>query len=255
MRAWLGGLGLVLWLGLAGCASTSAPPRPKGPPPAEINTQLGIEYLRKGMNEAALEKLQKAIRQNSRYAPAHDAIALLYEQLGERAKAEKHYRRSLALDGDDTDTLNHYGQFLCKQGELAKADGYFRKALKDPLYRYPWLVATNAGICARRVPDSAKAEAYFRQALKANPTFQPALREMIRLSFEQKKYLATRAYVQRYEAEAKMTPELLWIAVRAEHELGDRDAAASYALVLRNEYPESEQALALRQWEHEQRRR
>ncbi len=237
---------------LAACSSAPGRPQHKGPPPAEANTQLGVEYLRKGMNESALEKLKKAVRQDSRYAPAHDVLGLLYEQLGETAKAEKEYRRALSLEPDNPDFLNHYGQFLCTQGKLKKADDYFRKALKDPVYGYPWLVATNAGICAHKGGDVEKAEQYFRQALKQNPGFQPALREMIRISFARGNYLATRAYIQRYEAQkGTMTPELLWIAVRAEHELGDRNAESSYALLLKNRYPTSTEAAELAKWEHE----
>ncbi len=246
---------VMLTLSVTACSSPGAKSSKAPPPPAELNTQLGIEYLRKGMHETALEKLQKAVRQNPRYAPAHDVLGLLYEQIGETEKAQKHYRRALSLDGDNADFLTHYGQFLCKQGKLKEADDYFRKALQDPLYRYPWLVYTNAGICARKVPDPEKAEQYFRKALERNPAFQPALREMIRVSFARGNYLATRAYVQRYEAVGKMTPDLLWIAVRAEHELGDRNASASYAMVLKNKYPGSEQATALIKWEHEHGRR
>jgi type IV pilus assembly protein PilF len=220
--------------------------------PAEINTQLGIEYMREGMYEFSMEKLKKAIKQNPDYQLAHTSIAILYEKLGEDKLADKHYRKAYHLNRRDSLTLNNYGQYLCRNGRLEEADKMFMAALKDPLYRYPEMVYTNAGICARKRPDIELSDKYFRTALKVNPKYQPALREMIRSSFSQQKYLATRAYLQRLQEEEALTPEFLWIGVRAEAALDDRDAMASYALVLKNRYPESDETQALLQWERKQ---
>ncbi len=209
--------------------------------------------MRKGMYESSLQKLEKALKQDSRYAPAHDAIAVLYEHLGETDKADRHYKRSLSLDGKSPSTLSNYGQFLCRQNKLDRAEAYFNKAVKDPLYRYPEMIYTNAGICANKVPDHRKAEKYFREALKRNPAYLPALKEMIRLSYAQDNFLGARAYIERYEAAGTLTPELLWIAVQTETRLDDKNAASRYALQLKKKFPDSAQAVNLRQWENEQR--
>ena len=191
---------MVLTLSLFGACSsvqTKSGKSEKKQDPAEINTQLGIEYMREGMYESSMEKLKKSIKQNSSYQLAHTSIAILYEKLGEDKLADKHYRKAYNLNRRDSLTLNNYGQFLCRGGRLEEADKMFMAALKDPLYRYPEMVYTNAGICARKRPDVELSDKYFRNALKVNPTYKPALREMIRGSFSQQKYLATRAYLQR----------------------------------------------------------
>jgi len=59
----------------------------------------------------------------------------------------------------------------------------FMAAVKDPLYRYPEAVYTNAGICAHMRPDPELADSYFRKALQANPKYPPALRQMVKSSF------------------------------------------------------------------------
>ena len=220
--------------------------------PAEINTQLGIEYMREGMYESSMEKLKKAIKQNPDYQLAHTSIAILYEKLGEDKLADKHYRKAYNLNRGDSLTLNNYGQYLCRNGRLEEADKMFMAALKDPLYRYPEMVYTNAGICARKRPDMELADKYFRNALQVNPKYKPALRDMIRSSFSQQKYLATRAYLQRLQEVEALTPEFLWIGVQAEAALDDRNAMASYALVLKNQHPESDETQALVQWERKQ---
>jgi type IV pilus assembly protein PilF len=40
-------------------------------------------------------------------------------------------------------------------------------------------------------------------------------------------------------------PEILWLAVQIERAVGAKDAEASYALQLRRQYPDSEQAKLL----------
>ena len=218
--------------------------------PAEINTQLAIEYMREGMYQASMEKFKKALEQNPNLQVAHASLAILYERLGENELAEKHYRKAYNLNRKDPLTLNNYGQFLCRDGRLKEADKMFAAAVRDPLYRHPETVYTNAGICAQMRPDPELADTYFRKALQANPKYPPALREMVKGSFAEEKYLATRAYLTRLQDVTALTPEYLWIGVRAEEALGDKNAVSSYALVLKNQYPDSDETQALIKWEH-----
>ena len=218
--------------------------------PAEVNTQLAIEYMREGMYQASMEKFKKALKQNPNLQVAHASLAILYERLGENELAEKHYRKAYNLNRKDPLTLNNYGQFMCRDGRLKEADKMFAAAVKDPLYRHPETVYTNAGICAQMRPDPVLADTYFRKALQANPKYPPALREMVKGSFAEEKYLATRAYLTRLQDVATLTPEYLWIGVRAEEALGDKNAVSSYALILKNQYPEADETQALIKWEH-----
>jgi type IV pilus assembly protein PilF len=244
--------GVLLSLLLGGCASTGSQRHGDGESkkdPAEVNAHLGIEYMRKGMYEAALEKLNKAVRQNPNQQLAQTSLGILYERLGEDDLAEQHYKKAYGIDRKDPVTLNAYGQYLCRIGKLDQADSMFRTAVKDPLYELPELVYTNAGICARKRPDLELAEKYFREALRHNPKYQPALQEMVRTSFTQEQYLATRAYLQRLQELAPLQPEFLWIGVRTEASLNDRNAVSSYALLLKNRYPETEETQQLIEWE------
>lgn len=217
--------------------------------PAEINAQLGIEYMREGMYEASMEKLTKAVKQNPRLQLAQVSLAILYEKLGEDADAGRHYRKAYNLNRKDPVTLNAYGQFMCRKGELEKADQMFAVAANDPLYQYPELIFTNAGICAMERPDVVLADSYFRKALQRNPSYIPALREIVRSSFAQQKYLATRAYLQRLQGVTTLTPEFLWIGVQAEDALQDLDAVSSYSMLLKNQHPDADETQALIDWE------
>jgi type IV pilus assembly protein PilF len=220
---------------------------------AKVNTQLGIEYLRSGNYELSRTRLEKAIRQAPDYPGAHDAIAVLYEQVGEMKLAEKHYLKSLKLDADNASFRNNYGRFLCKMRRYEAAEDAFKRAADNAFYRTPWIPLTNAGICMTGIPDNVRAGKYFRLALQKQPEYAPALMQMGKLSFARDNYLSTRAYLQRYQQVAKHTAESLWLAVRTEYALRDHQAWGNYAIMLKIDFPNSEQFVLLQEWEHERR--
>jgi len=209
---------------------------------AETNLDLGIEYMRRGDYETALEKLDRAYKADPGYYATHNAYGLLYQRLGKPQLAEKHFRRSLSLNGNDSLTRNNYGLFLCQNRRYDEAEEQFLKAANNPLYETPAVALANAGSCAKDAGHLDKAERYFRRALKIDPKIPTALKQMSQLSYEQGNYLSARAYLQRFLENARHTPETLWLGIRIERKLGDKDAESSYGLMLRNNYPDSEEA-------------
>ena len=250
--------GLLSTLLLAGCAAVSDREKQLNSKEnlavaADANTQLGIQYLRDGNYELSLQKLEKALSLNPDLPAAHDAIAVLYERVGESGKAEKHYKKSLSLKPDNARGHNNYGQFLCMQQRYAEAEKQFLKAVNNPFYDGVPVALTNAGVCANRIPDTEKAEKYFRMALDQDPVFAPALLQMSFLNFSRDNNLSARAYLQRFEEAASHNPESLWLAIRVEYALHDRVAMDKFAGILRNRFPDSEQAALLQEWENERR--
>lgn len=213
---------------------------------AETNVKLGIGYMQQGQPDLALGKLQRALELDPNLASGHNAIAILYEQLGRLDTAEKHYRRAVSLAPQDSAAHNNYGTFLCgRRNQLDKAEQEFLKALENPLYTTPELAYENAGLCAQRKPDPVKAEQYFRKALELNPTLPVSLYQMALISFEAGRHLPARAYLQRYSEVASHNPQSLWLGIRIERVLGDKNAVASYALSLKGNFPDSEEAKQL----------
>jgi type IV pilus assembly protein PilF len=62
------------------------------------------------------------------------------------------------------------------------------------------------------------------------------------ISYDVARYLPARAYLQRYLEIGRHTPQSLWLGIRIERELGDKDALASYTLQLENGFPDSTEA-------------
>jgi type IV pilus assembly protein PilF len=240
---------LLLVLLLAGCETTSEIPESKTNPRsvAQINTQLGLAYLREGRDEIALQKLEKALAIDPTYSDAYASMGLLQQHLGQNAEADRYFTKAITLEPKNSGALNNYGQFLCSTGNPQKAQEMFQRAIANPLYETPDSAFSNAGLCAKNNGQLEFAEENLREALKRRPTLASALYAMAEISFETKRTLAARGYLQRYHAVTEHTARSLWLGIQIERELGDRDAVASYSLALRGKFPDSEEARLLEQ--------
>lgn len=229
---------------LAGCITSTSGSARKPPSDKDAglaNTSLGLNYMRQGNYELALEKLQRAVQQSPELPEAHSAIALVYGRLGEALDADRHYRRALQLSPADPDIQNNYGVFLCGQKRYDEAEQFFLRAAESPRYRTPEAAWTNAGVCVRNVPAPEKAERYLRMALASNSRFPDALWQMADLSFERGHLMQARAFLERRLEAAAATPDALWLGVRMEQSLGHAEVAQSYAARLKSEFPTSVQ--------------
>ena len=229
-------LSLVL---LGGCSTTPSNEEIDTTKAAEANAQLGLRYMQQSNYAVAMQKFKKALSFDSRYGPAHHYLAELYRRLEKYEDADKHYREALYYSDDDSSLYNNYGGFLCGRERYKEGEEQFLKVLKNPVYPRIDQVYENLGVCVERLPNLERAESYLRSALKINPRLPKALLAMARVSFAKGEYLSTRAYLQRYLGEARHTAETLWLGIRAERLLGDKNAVSSYALMLKANFPDS----------------
>lgn len=242
-------LSLPLWL--AGCAQTGTPDplasEYQANEVARANVRLGAAYMEEGDFEVALNRLERARRADPQYPATYHVLGLLYQRLGQFDEAESNYRRALSLVPNDWNILNSYGQFLCSRDRPAEAEEAFLKARRNPLNERPEIALTNAGTCALANDNPEQAETYFREALSVNANIPTALLQMSNIKYNQGEYLIARGYLQRYSSVAAHNPRSLWLGIRIENELGDRDAVSSYALLLNANYPDSSEARLLRE--------
>ena len=220
---------------------------------ADANTQLGASYLQEGHLGAANDKLEKALKQNPKSVQANSVYALLLNELGKTEEAQKYFKKSLKLAPEDSQVLNNYGTFLCNQGEIELAVAQFQKALLDPLYHTPEYAFSNAGACLLDVPDFERAESFLRKALQRNKTLPTALYQMAKLNYLKGRYAVSKNYLDRFHQRSGKSSESLWLGIRLTWQLRDKEAAASFALLLKNKYPDSAEAQKLIQAESTRR--
>ena len=212
---------------------------------ARAHTDLGAQYYGAGQLGVALEEFTIAVGSERRYVPAHYMLGLVYMDLKEDAQAEAAFRRALELDNDNSEAHNNYGWFLCQRGRIEDSIKQFMAALKNPLYETPDKPYVNAGICSLKRQDDGNAENFFLRALKLNPTQPQALLALADLYFRVNDLPNARAQILPFMKAHPPSPEALWLGVRIERKLGDKNAQESYAQMLRQRFPLSKEAQAL----------
>ncbi|HSC47069.1 MAG TPA: type IV pilus biogenesis/stability protein PilW [Gammaproteobacteria bacterium] len=244
-------------LSLAGCVTSSESPQFSSEKysmkqASQENVALGIRYLQQGQRDVAMQKIQKALQQDSDNAQAYMAEAMVYAVTGDSQRAEDNYKIALRKGPDDPEIQNNYATYLCQHGRPKDSVDYFLKAAVNPLYATPDWAYANAGLCAGQIPDPAASEQYFRRALQINPNLPGALFGMAQLSYNQKKYLQARAFIERYTALAgqpdsgvQLSPDILMLGVQTEQALGNRQGASDYVKQIYKRFPDSPQAQQL----------
>ena len=212
---------------------------------ARLRTELAAGYFERGNVNVALEEVNLALRADPSYSPAYNVAAVIYASLKEDRLAEQNFTQALSLNPRDSDASHNYGGFLCQRKREPEGIKQFMAAVRNPLYQTPERSYVNAGLCARAIGDLAGAEDYLRQALKVRVNYPPALFHLADIAFTRSDYKAARSYLGTLTRLVAPSPDVLWLGLRVERKLGDRSSEDSYALQLRNKFPDSAETRAL----------
>lgn len=236
-------------LGLVGCAGqpTEGSPSPEARATSDINiqarvhTELAAGYFSRGQYAVALQELKKARDADSGYAPLYNVQGLVHGELREDRQAEENFRRAISLSPAYSEAHNNFGLFLCQRDRAKEAFERFEAALNNPLYATPEKALANAGLCALKKGDVALAETYLIRALKRSPNQSAALVGMADTHYRLGRWLAARSLLRLASDQGELSAQGLWVGVRVERSMGDREAEASYGAQLRRRFPESMQ--------------
>lgn len=205
---------------------------------ARVHTELGAAYLKERKLAIALEEFNIATRTDPTYAMGYNGLGIVHAALGELDKADAAYLKAIQLEPNNSESHNNYGNFLCNNGRYDDSIKHFLEAVKNPLYTTPHMAYTNAGICSNRKKDVVNAEKYFSLALRVEPLNSTAAYQLANIQFNRGDALGAKSTLQNVLI-ASPNPESLWLGVKIERILGNKDNEASYAIQLRKLYPNS----------------
>jgi len=213
---------------------------------AKYNVQLGTAYLQQGNYALARDKLERALKQNSKDPDVHTSLGLLYDRTGDTKGADKHFREALRLAPDKPDISNNYAIYLCKNGRTDEGVERFTAVASNKYYRTPEVALTNAGVCLRSAKRLEEAEKKFAGAIKARPNYTEATVQLASLHLERNEIPQARKVVDTYLNAFKAQPDVLLSAVTVARAAKDRMSEEKYSRALRLEFPDSAQARALK---------
>lgn len=218
---------------------------------AKVHTELGSLYMLDGRAAIALEEARLALGADADYAPAYNLLGLTHMLLNEPRLADDNFQTALRLAPGDPEINNNYGWFLCQNGAEQRSIEFFMAAARNPLYTTPTKPYTNAGICAMRLKDEKSAEEHFAIALRLSPTNTQALYWLADIAYRKGRYAEARQWTTDIEKMMEPTAEVVWLALRIERRLGNREAEARYASQLRRRFVGSPEQRSLLQGQYD----
>lgn len=218
---------------------------------ARNHVDLAMAYFELGRFDVALDEAQVAMNNVAGYAPAYHVTGLVYMMLGETAAARANFEQALRAAPGDPDFNNSYGWFLCTQGQEREGLTRLSAAARNPYNRYAARPLTNAGLCHLRLNEMAAAEQQFLRALELDPQSGQAMLQLAEIAYRRGDYDLARNRLVRLHQQMSPTAESVWLGLRTERRLGNREAAASYESQLRGRFSDSPEFQSLMQGKYE----
>lgn len=218
---------------------------------AKAHAELGRAYFQAGNMGVALQEARVAVESDPNYAPAYNLMGLIHMFLQENGPARANFEKAASLAPGDPEIANNYGWFLCQNGHEREAIQHFLAAVKNPLYKTPTRPYTNAGLCSLRLKDDKTAEEYFQRAAMADGSNAQAVFHLADIAFRRGDYYNARKHIAEVHRITEPNAESLWLALRVERKLGDRQAEAGFSSQLRRKFAGSPQHQALMQGKYE----
>jgi type IV pilus assembly protein PilF len=247
---------LVSLYSLAGCAlqapsselkdKVTESDEPDAARRARVRLELASAYFSRGQMNVALDEVKLALAADPTLGPAFGLRGLIYGSLGDHALAEESFRRALQLNPRDVDTMQNFGWYLCQRQRYPEADRLFQDALKSPLNDEVSRTLLTQGICMARGGDLEKAETTLKRAYEidvGNPAIAVNLAEV---HYRRGDYESARFQMRRINAVREASSaQTLWLAIRIENKLGNKQGIDTLGKQLRDRFPQSREASAL----------
>ena len=247
--AWL--VLLVLGLQLAGCANKPGAGDPSGAKPdlvtdsdepdgrrrARIRLELAVGYFEQGQTTVALDELKQAITADPTFGEAYSLRGLIYMRLNDFRLADESFRRSIALNPGDSNAYHNYGWLMCQQGRPAEALQLFGQALANPQYGDRPKTLMTQGLCQIRAGQPALAEQSLIRSYELDAGNPITGYNLSSLLFQRGEFVRAQFYIRRLNNSELANAESLWLGIKVERRVDNREAVGQLAGQLRKRFP------------------
>ncbi len=206
---------------------------------ARIRLELAVGYFEQGKTTIALDELKQALAADPNFAEAYTLRGLVYMRLNDPALAESSFRRALALKPGDANTLHNLGWMMCQRDRHAESMQFFDQALADADYGDRPKTLMTKGLCQIRANKPAEAEASLLQSFQLDAGNPITEYNLALLLFRRSDLTRSQFYIRRLNNSEWANAESLWLGIKVERKLGNRDAVDQLAVPLRKRFGQS----------------
>lgn len=209
---------------------------------ARLRLELASGYFERGQINVALDELKQALVADPGFADAYNLRGLVYMRLNEVPLAEDSFRRSLTLNPRDAGTAHNYAWLLCQQARYRESFPLFIQAISNPTYGGQAKSLMAQGICQARAGLKPEAEQSLSRAYQVDAGNPVIGFNLANLLYERGEFARAQFYIRRLNNSDYANAETLWLGIRIEYRLNNREAMHQLAEQLKKRYGQSREA-------------
>jgi len=209
---------------------------------ARIRLELAVGYFEQGQTTIALDELKQSIATDPTYGEAYSLRGLIYMRLNDSRYAEESFRRALNINPHDSNVMHNLGWLLCQQAKYPDAQQYFSQALANPQYGERAKTLRAQGLCQVRAGLREEAEISLVKSYEFDPSNPVTAYNLSLLLLQRGDLVRSQFYVRRLNNTELANAESLWLGVKVERRIENRDAMLQLAAQLLKRFPQSREA-------------
>ena len=211
---------------------------------ARLRLELAVAYFDKGQTTDALDHLKQSIAADPNLFEAYNLRGLIYMRLNDVPLAEESFRRALAINPKAASIQHNYGWLLCQQARLPEAVQLFGSALANPNYGDRAKTWMAQGLCQQKYAQNADAEASFVRSYELDAGNPITAYNLSLLLYQRADFVRAQFYVRRLNNSELANAESLWLGIKVERRMENRDATMQLGAQLKKRFPQSREYLA-----------
>lgn len=212
---------------------------------ARLRLELAVAYFEKGQTTDALDHLKQSIAADPTLFEAYNMRGLIYMRLNDVPLAEESFRRALAISPKAASVQHNYGWLLCQQSRYSESQQLFSSALSNPSYGDKAKTWMAQGLCQIKSGQPADAEISLLHSYELDAGNPITAYNLSLLLYQRGEFVRAQFYVRRLNNSELANAESLWLGIKVERRMENRDAMAQLGAQLKKRYPQSRENLAL----------
>ncbi|VWX63683.1 Type IV pilus assembly protein PilF [Burkholderiales bacterium 8X] len=211
---------------------------------ARLRIELAVGYFEQGQTTVALDEIKQALAADPTFADAYNLRGLVYMRLDDPTSAEDSFRRAIALNPREPNTLHNYGWLLCQQNRHGDAAQQFAAALSISTYGDRAKTLMTQGVCQLRAGQRTEAERSLMQAYELDASNPVIGYNLASILTQRDEWSRAQFYIRRVNNSPSANAESLWLGIKIERKLENREALSQLAGQLQRRFPQSREAIA-----------
>lgn len=209
---------------------------------ARLRLELAAGYFEQGLTNVALDEIKQSLVTDPTFVDAYNMRGLVYMRLDNLPLAEESFQKALSLNQRDPDVAHNYGYLLCQQAKYESAFKMFAHALSNPAYRGKAKTLMTQGVCQARAGSLKEAEASLTQSFELDAGNPVTSYNLANLLYQRDELVRAQFYIRRLNNSNLANAETLWLGIKTERKMNNRDAVRQLGEQLKKRFSDSAQA-------------